>query len=64
MTGDTWACGLGGQGIDVLLPLMTGVALDMGLLVVELMVGLNWGGGFRCFNPTDKSHQAWGDLLG
>ena len=63
---------LGGQGIAILLTLMTGVALDMGFLVSELMVWPNWevggGGGWqeagRGLNPTDRSHQAWGDLLG
>ena len=69
MTGDTWAGRLGAQRIAVLLTLMTGVALDMGLLAVELMAWPNWHVGCggeqtpRGFNP-DRSHQAWGDLLG
>ena len=40
---DTWAGDLGGQGIAILLTLMTGVALEMGLVVVELMAWPNWG---------------------
>ena len=43
MTGDTWPGEVGEQGIAVVLPLMTGVALEMGLLVVELMMGPDWG---------------------
>ena len=59
MTSDTLAGELGAQGIAVVLTLMTGVALEMGLLVVELMTWPNWGlvcGGGG--NPTDRSHQA------
>ena len=43
MTGETWAGETGEQGIAVVLTLMTGVALEMGLLVVELMTWPNWG---------------------
>ena len=42
MTGDTWAWELGGQGIAALLTVMTGVALDLGLLAVEVMEWPNW----------------------
>ena len=40
MTGDTWP---GEQGHAVVLALMTGVALEMELLVLELIMGPDWG---------------------
>ena len=43
MTGDTWPGETGEKGIAAVLTLMTGVALEMGLLVVELMLGADWG---------------------
>ena len=43
VTGDTWPGETGEQGIAVVLTLMTGVDLEMGLLVVELMMGSDWG---------------------
>ena len=49
---------------------MTGVALEMGFLVVELNIEPDWGLGCgRCWsfwgiNLTDRSHLARGDLLG
>ena len=46
MTGDTWPGDTEGQGIAVVLTLMTGVALEMGLLVVELVMGPDMG--LRC----------------
>ena len=50
-TGDTWAGERGEQGIAVLITLMTGVVLEMGLVVVELMVGPNWGLGCGRWGP-------------
>ena len=49
---------------------MTGVALEMGLLVLELIMWPGWGAGvgkgwaFLDINPTDRSHPAGDDLLG
>ena len=43
MTGDTWPGDTEEQGIAVVLTLMTGVALEMGLLVVELVMGPDRG---------------------
>ena len=54
MTGDIWVGGLGGQGIAVLLTLLTGVALDMGLLVVKLMEWPNWGWGVGGPGPPGR----------
>ena len=43
MTGDTWPGETGERGITAVLALMTCVALEMGLLVVELMQRPDWG---------------------
>ena len=43
VTGDTWPSETGEKGIAAVLALMTGVALEMGLLVVELILGPDWG---------------------
>ena len=43
MTGDTWAGETGEQGMAVVLTLNTGVALEMRLPVVELMMWSDWG---------------------
>ena len=40
VTGNTWP---GEQGNAVVLGLITGVALEMGLLVLELIMGADWG---------------------
>ena len=40
MTGDTWP---GGRSNAVVLALMTGVALEMGLLVLQLIMWPDWG---------------------
>ena len=45
MIGDTWPSETGEKGIAVVLTLMTGVALEMGLLVVELKLGPTGSGG-------------------
>ena len=49
VTGDTWPGEPGEEGNAVVLTLMTDVALEMGLLVVELMMGPDWGLG--CGRP-------------
>ena len=51
VTGDNWAGETGEQGIAVVLALMTGVALEMGLLVVELIMGPDWGLGCEGDGP-------------
>ena len=43
MRGDTWPGETGEQGIIVVLTLVIGVALEMGLLVVGLMMWPDWG---------------------
>ena len=43
MTGETWPCEPREQGNYVILTLMTGVALEMGFLVVELNIEPDWG---------------------
>ena len=42
VTGDKWP---GGQDNAVVLSLVTGVALEMGLLVLELIMWPHWGWG-------------------
>ena len=43
VAGDPWPREPGEQGNAVVLALMTGVALGMGLLVLELIMVPNWG---------------------
>ena len=62
VTGDTWR---GGQGKSVVLALMTGVALEMGLMVLALIMWPSWGLGWGRAGPfTDRRHVAGDDLLG